>query len=176
MNIDRILTSIAGSTPARRRDMRTNAENWLASGDPDREAAARQVIAALDDQEAVETTGLRERLSGMPVAERVVEAFRAAPMSDNERKTIKALLDNPGATSHALSLACGHDSMIWQMHFGNLCKERQAYLWPAEKAERRDGLFFSGILAEYDPKTSGFTMKPDVVAAFAELGLRAARK
>jgi hypothetical protein len=62
------------------------------------------------------------------------------------------------------------------MHFGNLCKDRQTYLWPAPTTERGDGLFFSGILADIDPATNRFTMKPDVAVAFAELGLKAGPK
>jgi len=66
--------------------------------------------------------------------------------------------------------------MIWQMHFGNMCKDRQAYLWPAQKAEKRDGLFYSGILADVEEPSNRFTMKTDVTAAFAELGLRPSRR
>jgi hypothetical protein len=63
--------------------------------------------------------------------------------------------------------------MIWQMHFGNLCKAREDLLWPAKGAETRDGLFWSGILADVERGTNRFTMKPDVAAAFLELGLKA---
>jgi hypothetical protein len=172
MNIDKLIAAIPSLSIAERAEMRAKATGWLKSGTPDQKAAAEKVLAALDAFEMAESAALYEHLRDLPVAQRVVEAFKVAPMSDNERKTIQALLDHPGATTTELSRACGHDSMIWQMHFGNLCKDRQAYLWPAEKAENRDGHFFSGILAEVDPATNRFTMKPDVAAAFAELGLR----
>lgn len=173
MNIDKIIAAIPGQSGQERAGSRANAVRLLVAGTEDQQAAAARLIAALDAQETAEYQVLHERLSGLPVARRVVEAFRAAPMTDNERKTIQALLDNPGATSTELSRACGHDNMIWQMHFGNLCKERQAYLWPAVKAEGHDAPFFSGILATVDSDTNRFTMKPDVVAAFAEIGLKA---
>ncbi len=155
--------------------MQDNAEQLLVSGTEAQKAAAKQLIATLDAQEAADTAALYERLDGLPVARRVVEAFTAVPLSDSERKTVQALLDHPGSTTTELSRACGHDNKIWQMHFGNLCKARQSYLWPAEKMETRDALFFSGILADADA-ANRFTMKPDVAAAFAELGLRAAAK
>ena len=148
----------------------------LATGTEAQIGAAGQLIAALDEQDGAETATLRDRLAVLPVAQRVAEAFKAGPMTGNERKTIQALFDNPGATSTELSRACGQDNMIWQMHFGNLCKDRQAYLWPAAKAEKREGLFFSGILADIDPTTNRFTMKPGVAVAFAALGLKAQQK
>lgn len=176
MKIDKLIASIPTMSASQRADMRKNASRWMEGGTPDQKDAAAHLLDALDALEAAEGQALSERLNDLPIALRVVEAFRVAPMSDNERKTIQALLDNPGATSTELSRACGHDSMIWQMHFGNLCKDRQTYLWPAAKAEKRDGLFFSGILADIDRDTNRFTMKPDVAAAFAELGLKVAQK
>lgn len=174
MNIDRLIATIPGLSAADRAEMRAKAMRWLETSTPGQKAAAEQLLAALDAHEEAEATTLYEHLKDQPMAQRVVKAFKVAPMSANERKTIQALLDNPGATSTELSRACGHDNMIWQMHFGNLCKDRQVYLWPATKAEKRDGLFFSGILADIDPATNRFTMKPDVAAAFAELGLKVA--
>ena len=176
MNIDKLVAAIPGKSAADRAEMRKKAMQWQETGAPDQQAAATELLSALDLQAAHEGAALYEHLKDLPVARRVVEAFRVLPMSPNERKTIQALLDNPGSTTTELSRACGHDSMIWQMHFGNLCKDRQAYLWPAAKAERREGLFYGGILAEIDPATNRFTMKPDVAAAFAELGLRTGSK
>ena len=170
MNIDRIIDSIPAKSAAERQAMRGNARRWLDSGTAEQKVQAERLIAALDGATEAEHKALYDRLKDAPVAARVVEAFGVHPMTANERKTIQALLDHPGATTTELSRVCGNDGMIWQMHFGNLCKERQAYLWPAEKSEKRDGLFFSGILAEVDSE-SRFTMKAEVVAAFAELGL-----
>lgn len=172
MNIEKIIASLPTKSLAERADMRAKAERWRDTGTEEQQEAAEKLLRALDAQRGGEATALYERMKDLPVGRRVVEAFRAAPMTDNERKTIQALLDNPGSTTSELSRACGHNSMIWQMHFGNLCKDRQGYLWPAPKAEKRDGHFFSGILAEVDSETNRFTMKPEVAAAFAELGLR----
>ena len=170
MNVDTIIETIPAKSPVERKAMRDNALRWLDGGTPEQKAQAERLITALDADEETSRQALYRRLKDMPLAERVVEAFRVAPPSDNERKAIQALLDNPGATSTVLSRAYGHDSMIWQMHFGNLCKDRQAHLWPAEKAENRDGRFFSGILAEYNSSTSGFTMRAELIPAFVELG------
>ena len=61
------------------------------------------------------------------------------------------------------------------MHFGTMCKNREVYLWPATRSENRDAAFYSGIIATFDPTGALFTMKPDVVAAFKELGIEAKR-
>lgn len=173
MNIDRILAAIPTQSDKDRAAIRENAECWLATGTVDQKEAAGRLLAALDAQEAAEQEGLRARLSGLPVAGRVLEAFRAAPLTDHEHKLIQVLLDNPGSTTTELTQAAGMgNSTVWQMHFGVLCKSREAYLWPAERAEHRDGLFYSGILADIDTTTNRFTLKPDVVAAFGELGVR----
>jgi hypothetical protein len=174
MNIDKQLAGIPTMSAPDRASLRANAMRLAGAGTQVQKTSAVQLLAALDGQEQADSAALYKRLKDQPVAKRVVEAFRIAPMSDNERKTIQALLDHPGATTTELSRACGHDGMIWQMHFGNLCKDRQAYLWPAEKAGTREGLFFSSILADIDGQSNRFTMKPDVVAAFAELGLKVA--
>jgi hypothetical protein len=109
---------------------------------------------------------------GLPKASRIVEAFQSMPMTETERKIIQALLDNPGATSAALSKAAGWKNMSWHMHFGIMCFNRGAYLWPASFDERRNADFYSGILADYSDEIHGFTMKPEAVEAFAALGLK----
>lgn len=173
MSGERIIGSLPSKSAEERSRTRANAERLLGGGTEAQKADARRLIDALDQLEAVETSDLRARLSAMPAAQRVVEAFRAAPLSEHERKLIRVLLDNPGSTTTELTQAAGMgDNMVWQMHFGKLCKDRQSYLWPAERAEHRDGLFFSGILAEIDTSPNRFTLKPDVVAALAELGMR----
>lgn len=113
-----------------------------------------------------------DRLRGMDVAQRVVEAFRAVPMTPTEEKLIQALLDNPGVTSAQLSAALGWGGGSWHLHFGTMCFHRAVYLWPAPRAEKRDKDFYSGILADFDNDGSRFTMKPAVVKALAAMGLR----
>jgi hypothetical protein len=99
-----------------------------------------------------------------------VEAFRK--MTETERKLVQVLLDHPGATSTLLSQKLGWGGMSWHMHFGTMCKDRRHLLWPAPYAEERDADFYSGILADFDDATSGFTMKPEAIEALATLGLR----
>ena len=171
MNVSKIIAAIPAKSEAERRQIRTNAERYLAGGTDDEKAAAQSVIAALDQQEATEHKALYDRLSGKDRAERVVEAFRAIPPTDTDSKVIWALLENPNSTSTELSQACAWGSMTWQMHFGMMCEKREVYLWPAERFEKRDASFYSGILADFDQETSRFTMKPDVAEAFAALGL-----
>jgi hypothetical protein len=170
MNIDKLLGAIPSQTKEEQARSRANAVRLLETGSEAQRGAAEKLLAALDAHVSAQSKALYDRLNGAPIAKRVVEAFQVHPLSDNERKTVQALLDHPGSSSTELSRACGHDNMIWQMHFGNLCKDRQAYLWPAEQEEGRDAPLFSGILAEITPDNR-FTMKPDVAAAFADLGL-----
>ncbi len=173
MSIDRIIATLPARSAKDRATIRGNAERWLASGTEAQKADARRLLIALGELEASEQAKVRQRFSDMPVAGRVVEALRLAPLSEHERKLIQVLLDHPGSTTTELTRAAGlGDNMVWQMHFGTLCKSRQAYLWPAERAEHRDGLFFSGILADIDPATNRFTLKPEVTAALAGIGMR----
>lgn len=173
MSIDKIIASLPEKTEAERKKMRANAERLLTSGNPAQKADARKLLDALDaaDQETKEN--LHRKVSGMPLSARVVEAFRKHPPAPGEENVIRVLLDNPHATSNELSRAYGHDSQIWQMHFGNMAKAREADLWPAEPASNRDGNFYCGILADFDPNGSRFTMKPEVVEGFAALGIAA---
>ena len=175
MNIDKQIAAIPEASSAARAGMRENANRWLATGAPDQKEAAGRLLEALDAQDEREAAARSHRVGSLPVGRRVIEAFTRKPMTENERTVIQVLLDRPGATSTELSRAYGHDNMIWQMHFGNLCKAREADLRPAEKADRRDGNFYSGILADIDAATNRFTMKPEVTEAFAALGLKPAR-
>lgn len=174
MSLDQIIASIPAKSEAERRKMRANAERQLATGTESQKAQARQLIAALDAQAEAEHKTLYDRLSAMPVAARVVEAFRKHPPTPTEEKVIRALLDQPGSTSTRLSGVCGWKGQIWHTHFGTMCKNREAYLWPAERFDGRDTSFYSGILADFNRDGARFTMKPDVAAAFAELGIAAA--
>lgn len=147
----------------------------MANGTTAQKGDAGKLLDALDVAELDMKEELRQRVSGMPLSARVAEAFRKQPPTPGEENVIRALLDNPHATSNELSRAYGHDSQIWQMHFGNMAKAREADLWPAEPATNRDGNFYCGILADFDPNGSRFTMKPEVVAGFAALGITAKR-
>ena len=61
------------------------------------------------------------------------------------------------------------------MHFGGLCRARDHLLWPAPYEESRCADFYSGILAEFDTETRGFTMKPDAVSGLRRIGLTPTR-
>jgi len=152
--------------------MRSNANRWLGSGTDLQREAAQRLIAALDQQEWGERSALIGELRGLDTAERVIRAFTVRPMSETEAKLIQVLLDHPGSTSAALTHALGWKAQSWHLHFGTMCANRAVYLWPAPDAEHRDGKFYSGILADLKEPENLFTMKPDVEAAFARLGLR----
>lgn len=156
-------------TAAQRAGLRGNAERLLA--DPKSATIAREVIAALDGQATAEEEALSEHVRNLPMARRVVEAFRHEPMTETEQKLVQVLLDHPGSTSESLSRALDWEGQSWHMHFGKMCAKREARLWPAAKSEQRDASFYSGILADITPDNR-WSCKPDAASAFAELGLR----
>lgn len=174
MSIDKIIASIPTKSDAARRKMRENATRWITSGTDAQKRQAGQLLEALDAQIMSERAKLNEVLSAMTLAARVVEAFRKQPPTPTEEKVIRALLDHPASTSTELSRACGWKGQIWHNRFGTMCKNREINLWPAEPSATRDANFYSGILADLNPEGNRFTMKPDVVRAFADLGIRAA--
>lgn len=172
MSIDKIIASLPDKTEAARKKMRINAERSLSNGTPAQKADARKLLDALDAAITAEREKLNHLLSRMPMAVRVTEAFRKNPPTKNEEKIIRALLENPHSTSSELSKAYGSDSQIWQMHFGNMAKAREADLWPAEpSAIREEESFYCGILADFDSNGNRFTMKPEVVVGLAALGI-----
>jgi hypothetical protein len=94
-------------------------------------------------------------------------------MSETERCAVQALLDNPGRSPGALSGQAGWGRSAWQLHFGKLCKSRVHLLWAAPPdQERPSRTLYCGILADFDLETRGYTLKPEAVKAFEELGLR----
>ena len=171
MNIEKIIASIPGMSHQERERVRANAEKLLEAGRGEQKQAAEKVLATLTETEEAEHQALVDRLSGMEVSARVVEAFRAEPMTDTEAKIIQVLLDNPGSTSTELSQALGWGAQSWHMHFGTMCFNRAIYLWPAPKSEVRAADFYSGILADLSPDNR-WTMKREVEVALSELGLR----
>ena len=151
MNIDKIIAGLPGMSQQERERVRANAEKLFDSGNAAQKAAATKVIAALVDVEEAEHRALVDRLNGMEVSARVVEAFRVNPMTETEAKIIQVLLDHPGSTSTELSQALGWGAQSWHMHFGTMCFNRAIYLWPAPKSEVRAADFYSGILADLSP-------------------------
>jgi hypothetical protein len=172
MSVDKIITALPAKTAKERDAMRANARAALDHADPKRREPAERLLAAIDAQDAADAQARTERLTAMTVTDRVKEAFSATPLSVSERKTVRALLDHPGATSTELSRICGHaKGKAWHMHFGTLVKKRRAALWPGEFVEKRDAEFFCGILASYEDATSGFKLREEAKDAFAALGL-----
>jgi hypothetical protein len=172
MNIDKLISAIPSSTQVKRAQMRANANTWLTTGTTSQRDLAHQLINALDAREALEGQGLKAELTSLNLAERVVKAFVAQPMTANERALIKVLLDNPDSTSSKLTRLMGWKAQSWHLHFGTMCANRAPYLWPAPDAEHRDGKFYSGILADLQEPANTFTMKTEVAVAFAQLGVR----
>lgn len=172
MSIDKIITSLPQKTPAEREKMKQNALAILDGGDDKRQPDAQKLLTAVEAFEQKERNDLIGELKDMPVAQRIIRAFQVEPMTPTEAKIIQVLLDNPGTTNRDLSRLLGWKDNGFDLHFGVMCKNREVYLWPAQDSEIRDGKFFTGILAQYDNDTSQFTMKPDVAAAFAQLGLQ----
>jgi hypothetical protein len=172
MSLEKIIASLPKRSADERKQMRHNAVEQLENPDPNKAAAAEQFLAALTDYEASEHAELIAEVAGLAPAARVIKAFTAEPMTETERKLIQVLLDNPDATSGELTEKIGWKGMSWHLHFGTMCAERGVYLGQAPDAVTRPGKFYTGVLADYDGETSGFTMKPDVAAAFEKLGLR----
>jgi hypothetical protein len=176
MSIERTLQSLRSMSAEARDRLRINAEGQLKSGTPQQKANASRVLQAIADQAVSDRQELIDRLGPLPVAQRVAEAFRVQPMTETERKVIQALLDHPGATSEELSRALGWGGTSWHMHFGTMCLNREAQLWPAPPSDRPNRDFYCGILADLSERTHRWSMKPDVAAAFASMGLAPARR
>lgn len=171
MSLSKIIASLPSRTAEQRKQMRLNAIEQSESSDPKKAADAQQFLSALAEMEASEHAELIAEVAGMEPAERVIKAFRAEPMTDTEQKLIQVLLDNPHSTSGELTEKIGWKGMSWHLHFGTMCANRGVYLGQPPKATTPNGKFYTGILADFDNATSRFTMKPDVAAAFAQLGL-----
>lgn len=159
---------------AAREIVAANAQRWIATGTDKQKAQARQVLEDIASVEREEEESLVAQVAALSPAQRIVQAFSHQPPSETDAKVIRALLSKPGATSEQLSIACGwRKGSAWHLHFGKMCFDRRARLWPAPPAPHRgeDQYFYSGILALYDAATHGFTMKPEAAEAFAELKL-----
>jgi hypothetical protein len=172
MTGSRLIDSISMRSADERRRMRENARRALDTAGP-RAAEARAVLEALDAFEAQDSDRRMQRPIGPDMIARVADAFRQMPMSPADEKLVRIVLDNPDASSERLTEALGWKGQAWQLHFGKLCQRREHLLWPAPpEPTRGNDPFYSGILADFDERTRGFTLKPEVTEAFAQLGLR----
>lgn len=177
MNIEKILASIPSASREKRNQMRRNALEKLDGADVAWHKPAQRLLTTLAAQESTEHAELVAEVAGLEPAERVIRAFTAEPMTATEEKLICVLLDHPDSTSAELTEKMGWKAQSWHLHFGTMCANRGVYLGPPPYAGQATGQFYTGILAQFGENTSRFTMKPDVAAAFAQLGLkpRAAR-
>jgi hypothetical protein len=174
MTLARVIDLIPSKSADERRQMRENARTSLAVGGQ-RASDATALLEALD---AFEAQVRERRMRGPADADTiatVVEAFHQMPMSETDRMLVQVLLDNPDVSSEELTESIGWKDQAWQLHFGKMCERREHLLWPAPFEPKRNAPFYSGILADFDEVTRGFTLKPEVVEAFARLGLHPRR-
>ncbi|MEQ8559751.1 MAG: hypothetical protein RIB03_15685 [Henriciella sp.] len=172
MSIEKTIAALPSLSTAERATIKDRATNWLESGSVEQKENAEKMLAALDALEEAEDKERYDRLSGMTVAQRVVEAFKEEPPTDTDTKVIKALMDHPDSTSAQLSEAVGWGAQSWHMHFGNMCAVREVFLWPAPLSEARpDKKTMTMILADYDEASSTWKMKPEAAEAFKAMGL-----
>jgi hypothetical protein len=156
MNVARLIELIPEKSAEERRQMRENGRRLLAVGGQ-RAADASALLEALD---AFEAQAREQCMRGPAYADTiatVIEAFQQQPMSETDRTLVQALLDNPGTSSEQLSEAIGWKDQAWQLHFGKLCEKREHLLSSAPFEPKRNAPFFSGILADFDEVTRGFT-------------------
>ena len=171
MEVDKIIRAIPAMDKDQRRTLRDRAAAWDAEGKAGRAADAQSVLEALDAAEVMEREQVTRHVANLDKTQRVVEAFTRPELTEHERRVVQLLLDNPGLSSEALTREAGWGGQAWHLHFGLLCRARGHLLWPAPFEESRSADFFSGILADFDPETRGFTMKPEAVQGFRQLGL-----
>lgn len=170
-SVDKVISAITSMKKDERRTLRDRALAWIADGATGKVADAKAVLDALDATEGEEREQLARHVEKLDNVQRVVEAFTKQPLTQHERRVVQLLLDNPGLTSEALTRAAGWREQAWHMHFVGLCRDRGHLLWPAPYEEKRSADFYSGILANYDRHTHGFTMKPEAGEGFRRIGL-----
>ena len=170
MNIDTIVATLPDKTPAQREVMRVNAKRWLTEGSETQKSAASNLLTALDTLEEEERLALNAKIAATPLTERVRNAFAKRPPSETETTLLRVLLAHPKSTSAELTSHMGWEGQsAWHMHFGTMCKQREADLWPADPASKRDGNFYSGILADLDKNGNVFEAKAELVEVLREL-------
>ncbi len=175
MKIERTLQAIPTMSDEAVVGVRANVERLLAHGTKAQKAAAEEVLLALEARVVDQAAAQSAHVAALSPVERIVEAFRAQPLKEIERKVVQVLLDNPDATSQVLTKKAGWTGKTaWQTRFVTMCKLREDRLSTAEADETRTADFYVGMLADYSKATQGFTIKPEAADAFASLGLHAA--
>jgi hypothetical protein len=137
-----------------------NARRLERNGPAPQSKAAREALALIET---------------IPEDSRVEIAFRGTKVSAKERKLIRVLDENPGATAAKLTSAMGWKSQSWQTQFGAMCRDRLALFIdpPAseDESEQADTNFYANLLASYDASTQGFTLRPETREALVRTGL-----
>jgi hypothetical protein len=174
MTVAQLIDAIPSKSAEQRRQMRENARRAIEAG-RSRAPEAKALLEALDAFEARERDRRMQAPPGSARVALVLDAFRKMPRTEPERELVQVVLDHPDASSERLTHEIGWHNQAWQLHFGKLCERREHLLWVAPFEAKRNDRFYSGILAEFDEITRGFTLKPEVVEAFARLGLRPRR-
>ena len=153
-------------TAEKKAKIRERAEVWLASGDAKKRAHAQRMLDAMKALDAERRAPLNDNATLEDRTRRVQDAFVELPPTKTDWHVIQALLNNPGSTSERLSEICGWTDSAWHLHFGLMCRAREHCLWPVEQRSGWPGLFYSGILADFDSNGSKFTLKPEAARAF----------
>jgi hypothetical protein len=172
MNVKGIINAVPNMDIQQRQTVRARALAWLEGGTEQQGRAAKEVLDALAETEAEEREALVRHVAGLGKTERIVEAFQKLPISESERNVVQVLLDNPGLSSQALTKKAGWKAQAWHLRFGLMCRVRGHLLWPAPFDKDRGADFYSGILADFDEATRGFTLKDEALEAFERLRLR----
>lgn len=169
MSNEKLIASIPNKTPAERKAMRENTVRLMQSGNPERVAEATTMLAALD--------AFEEALASRPFAERLAMALEQYRLSESEEQVLKVLLDNPGSSCAELSTKLGWKEMAWDMHMGSICAERAAWLhgFTAKGEGKSNNLALMTDQVRGEDGEIRYTMKADVVAVLAKLGLRSGR-
>jgi hypothetical protein len=174
MTVARVIELIPTKSAEERRQMRENALRLMETGGP-RTADAKAMLEASDVFDQISRRPVQQP-AGEAMIARTAAAFRLLPLSPSDEPVLRVLLDNPSSTSEQLGAKLGWDGQSsWHLRFGALCRDRKHLLWSGPFEEKRQAEFYSGILADFDERTRGFTLKPEVVEAFAWLGLRPRR-
>lgn len=106
-------------------------------------------------------------------ADRVTRAFTIKPPSPKQRQMLQLILDHPGASSPTLSKMMGWTGNTWSMQFGRMVTQRAEHLGPARPSQLVSGATrHILILAEFNPETWAFTLRPEVVKGLAAIGIR----
>ncbi|WP_140660727.1 hypothetical protein [Mesorhizobium sp. B2-3-15] len=114
----------------------------------------------------------------MELKDRIVAAFKRCPLSSFEEKLVQVLASNRDTTAAGLTAAIGaKGNGAWQLHFGQLCRKREADLGPAPAAPGRrtpdgkEARFYTGLLADWQEDSRTFAIKAEARQAFVALGV-----